>query len=83
VILKCIINNSTMDVSLTDIKDYDNLDIITKTKMIFIFNALEKGWKIKKKANSYIFSKNHEGKKEIFLENYIKRFIETNININN
>lgn len=72
-----------MDVCLTDIKDYDNLDIITKTKMIFIFNALEKGWKIKKKGNSYIFSKNHEGKKEIFLENYIKRFIETNMNIKN
>ena len=55
-------------------------DIIKKTKMILIYNALEKGCKIKKRNNSYIFTKNHEGKKEVLLDNYIKRFIETNLN---
>ena len=68
-----------MDISIENIKNYDNIDIVTKTKMILIFNALEKGWKIKKKNNSYIFIKNHEGKKEVLLDNYIKRFIETNL----
>jgi len=68
-----------MDISIENIKNYDNIDIVTKTKMIIIFNALEKGWKIKKKKNSYIFIKNHEGKKEVFLDSYIKRFIETNL----
>ena len=48
--------------------------------MILIYNALEKGWKIKKRNNSYVFTKNHEGKKEVLLDNYIKRFIETNLN---
>lgn len=62
-----------------DINAYENLDILKKTKMIFIFNALEKGWKIKKKDERYIFSKNHEGKKEVFLDSYLKRFIESNI----
>lgn len=62
-----------------DINAYDNLDILKKTKMMFIFNALEKGWKIKKKDDRYIFSKNHEGKKEVFLDSYLKRFIESNI----
>ena len=47
--------------------------------MVLLFNALEKGWTIKKKNNSYIFTKNHEGKKEILMDNYIKRFIETNL----
>jgi hypothetical protein len=68
-----------MDISLENINIYDDIDIVKKTKMILIYNALEKGWKIKKKGNSYIFSKNHEGKKEVFLDNYIKRFIETNL----
>ena len=68
-----------MDISIQNITNYDNIDIVTKTKMVLIFNALEKGWKIKKKNNSYIFSKNHEGKKEVLLDNYIKRFIETNL----
>jgi hypothetical protein len=63
-----------------DINAYENLDILKKTKMMFIFNALEKGWKIKKKDDRYIFSKNHEGKKEVFLDSYLKRFIESNIN---
>tara|TARA_B110000261_G_scaffold133264_2_gene149946 strand:- start:3878 stop:4087 length:210 start_codon:yes stop_codon:yes gene_type:complete len=62
-----------------DINAYENLDILKKTKMMFIFNALEKGWKIKKKGERYVFSKNHEGKKEVFLDSYLKRFIESNI----
>ena len=69
-----------MDISLENINIYDVIDIIKKTKMILIYNALEKGWKIKKRNNSYIFTKNHEGKKEVLLDNYIKRFIETNLN---
>lgn len=62
-----------------DINAYESLDILKKTKMMFIFNALEKGWKIKKKGERYVFSKNHEGKKEVFLDSYLKRFIESNI----
>jgi hypothetical protein len=62
-----------------DINAYEKFDILKKTKMIFIFNALEKGWKIKKKDERYIFSKNHGGKKEVFLDSYLKRFIESNI----
>jgi hypothetical protein len=46
---------------------------------MFIFNALEKGWKIKKKGERYVFSKNHEGKKEVFTDAYLKRFIKTNL----
>ena len=30
----------------------------------------------------YIFTKNHEGKKEVFLDNYLKKFLETNFDIN-
>jgi hypothetical protein len=52
-------------------------------KMIFVFNALENGWTIKKKNKNYIFSKNHEGKKEIFSEDYLTLFIKDNSNINN
>ena len=51
--------------------------------MIFVFNALENGWTIKKKNKNYIFSKNHEGKKEIFSEDYLTLFIKDNSNINN
>ncbi len=61
----------------------DNLeiDIIKFHKMAFIFNALDNGWEIKKKENAYIFSKKHEGKKEVFLDNYLKQFMVRNFNI--
>lgn len=49
--------------------------------MVFLYNALEKGWAIKKKKNLYIFSKNHGGKKEVYLDNYIKRFMEEHFDI--
>jgi hypothetical protein len=72
-----------MDVQLK----INNIDLNVNSnklhKMIFIFNALENGWTIKKKNKKYIFSKNHEGKKEIFSDNYLTSFIKDNSNINN
>ena len=52
-------------------------------KMAFIFNALDSGWTIKKRNNSYIFTKNHEGKKEIFDEKYLSTFMKDNMEISN
>jgi hypothetical protein len=48
-------------------------------KMIFIANALEKGWTVKKTDDSYIFTKKHENKREIFQENYLESFVLSNI----
>ena len=53
-------------------------------KMIFIMSALEQGWKIRKTSKNedkYIFIKKHERKKEIFLDSYLERFIESNIDL--
>lgn len=47
-------------------------------KMIFIMNALEKGWSVKKIEESYIFTKKHEGKREVFCENYLEKFVKSN-----
>jgi hypothetical protein len=52
-------------------------------KMLFLYNALDNGWSIKKKQLSYIFTKNHEGKREIFDEAYLSIFMKDNTNINN
>ena len=59
-----------------------NINMVQLQKMAFLFNALENGWTIKKKKNCYIFSKNHEGKKEVYLDSYLKRFMEENIDLN-
>jgi hypothetical protein len=50
-------------------------------KMIFIMNALEKGWSVKKSGESYIFIKKHENRKEIFMESYLEKFILSNIEL--
>jgi hypothetical protein len=44
-------------------------------KVKFIMNALEDGWSIKKRDDSYIFTKKHENKREIFCESYLEKFI--------
>lgn len=59
-----------------------NIDNIHLRKMIFIYNALNDGWAVKKSKDSYIFSKNHEKKKEIFLDSYLASFMNDNLNIN-
>ncbi len=59
------------------------IDKIKFQKMVFLYNALDNGWSIKKRNDSYIFTKNHEGKKEIFDEAYLSIFMKENVNINN
>jgi len=50
-------------------------------RMVFVMNALEKGWAIKKVEDEYIFTKKHENKREIFRENYLETFIQTNFDM--
>jgi hypothetical protein len=57
------------------------IDNIKFQKMLFLFNAIEEGWSIKKKNNSYVFSKNHEGKKEVFEDNYLDQFMKSSFDM--
>jgi len=45
---------------------------------MFIQNALNSGWTIKKRQNSYIFTKKHENLREVFQESYLEKFILKN-----
>jgi hypothetical protein len=58
------------------------IDKVKFQKMVFLYNALDNGWSIKKKQNSYIFKKNHEGKKEVLNETYLSIFMKDNADIN-
>ena len=66
-------------------KNLDNgnfkIDNVIFQKMLLMYNALEDGWSIKKRENSYVFSKNHEGKKEILEDAYLLKFMRTNFDI--
>lgn len=46
-------------------------------KLLFIHNALENGWEIKKSGNKYIFKKENNKDKEVYLDNYLDKFIKT------
>jgi len=61
-----------------DIKKIDDLKL---KKMIFIYNALEKGWTITKNNEKYIFKKKHNGEKEVFLDSYLTRFMIDNFKL--
>jgi hypothetical protein len=58
------------------------IDSIKLQKMLLLFNAIEDGWSVKKKNNSYVFSKNHENKKEVLEDTYLLKFMKTNLDIN-
>ena len=51
--------------------------------MVIIYNAIQDGWEVKRKNDNYIFIKKHEGKKEVLLDNYLRRFMVNNFDINN
>ena len=55
------------------------MDFKELKKLSFINNAIEAGWTVKKRNDTYIFTKKHENKKEVYLEKYLQEFIETNL----
>ena len=59
-----------------------NVDIAEYHKMKFIYNAIQSGWEVKLKNNKYFFNKKHNNQKEIYLEDYIKNFVEENMDLN-
>jgi len=71
----------TQDISL---ELPENLKINTPVfqKMIFIANALDQGWTVKKNEDSYVFTKKHENKREIFQANYLETFVSSNFSTN-
>jgi Leucine-rich repeat (LRR) protein len=57
------------------ILDKDNIDITTVQKMMFIYNALDAGWTVKKlEGQKFEFIKNNNNvtRKEVNLENFVK-----------
>lgn len=58
---------------------------LTLQKMVFIYNALLKGWTIRMIENDkFEFTKDRESiKKEVDLADYLRKFIQYNLNIEN
>jgi hypothetical protein len=73
--------NINLDTLTNNKNKFDKIDNIKFKKMLLLYNAAEDGWTIKKKSGSYIFIKNHNGKKEILHENYLLQFMKQNFQI--
>ena len=59
--------------------ELNNLNINNVKRMIFIFNALEDGWTIKKLENKkYEFIKKNESRQEVNLEDFIRNNLQLN-----
>jgi hypothetical protein len=48
---------------------------LEELKRHFIYQAIEDGWSVKKKHESYIFTKKHYGMSQMFEENYLHAFL--------
>jgi hypothetical protein len=57
------------------------IDSAIQQKMKFIMNALENGWSVKKIDDQYVFTKKHEGRREVFMTDYLEKFIEKNMGL--
>ena len=65
--------------------DFSNLNFehTQIQKMVFIFNAVNDGWTVKKlDVDTYEFNMDKEKiKKEIILDDYLKKFIKNNLDV--
>lgn len=71
-----IINNSDY-ISSKDL--VETLDNNILNKMVFLYNAVNDGWKIEKKNGLYVFRKKHDNKEEIYSDAYLENFITDNL----
>ena len=73
-------------INLDSLKDLENsnfkVDAIKFQKMLLLFNTIEQGWSVKKRNDSYVFTKNHENKKEVLDDSYLMKFMKTNLDLN-
>ena len=71
------------EIIVTGIPEKINVNCIEFQKMSFIYNAIQSGWEVKlNNKDKYVFKKKHENRKEIYLENYLKTFVEENLDFN-
>jgi len=72
-----------MDKTVKNINLDNNLDIdnILLQKMIFLYNSLDEGWTIKRDKKSYILTKKHENKKEVYNDSYLTDFVTANMSL--
>jgi len=70
--------------NLSNLETSSKVDVMDVYKMKFIYNALENGWSVRKlNNNNFEFSNQEEHtKKEFYLDNFLKKFIHSNLNIN-
>jgi len=74
-------------VNLDSLKDLENnvdfkVDAIKFQKMLLLYNTIEQGWSVKKRNGSYVFTKNHENKKEVLDDSYLMKFMKSNLDLN-
>jgi len=73
-------------INLDSLKDLENsnfkVDAIKFQKMLLLYNTIEQGWPVKKRNDSYVFTKNHENKKEVLDDSYLLKFMKTNLDLN-
>ena len=80
-----MLSNMSLTISLDYLKDIENknytIDPIKFQKMLFIYNAIEDGWSLKKKNDCYIFSKKTNNKKEVIRDEYLAHFMKSNLEL--
>ena len=74
-----------MELNIIHLEQNKNIKIeyIQFQKMLFIFNAINDGWIIKKDDDSYVFTKPHHDKREIFKDEYLSTFLKQHFNTDN
>ena len=74
--LKELMNKETMNKETLDMNKELRQEIYI---MIFLMNALESGWSIRKKDNKFVFRKSHNHRKEVYSDNYLVNFLKNNL----
>ncbi len=61
--------------------DAAQVDCMTLQKMAFVYNAVQSGWSVRKTKGAYVFRRRHGGERQIYLDSFLKQFVEENLDM--
>lgn len=78
-----VLNIDQTNQTLTKDDIIRKMDPKTLSKMIFIYNAVNNGWKVGKSNDLFIFRKKHENKEAVYTDTYLEQFISESLTFSN
>lgn len=73
--------STTTTIPLKETPCIASYDTHTCAQMMFVFNAIQNGWSVRKEKDQFVFSKHHRESREVLDRGYLDTFLAANVDV--